>query len=193
MNKIKTSIFAFVLSASSFFISTSSADVGYTNFSIGYVDGEYFARDAEGYDLRGSISVTDSIHLFAGYQSLDSSIVIPPFGTFDVDIDRLELGGGYHFELVDNLDFVTTFRVVDFDNGNGSSDGFQITGGIRGQLDNTIEYFADFVLEDLDDLDSDTGLSFGGRYYVTRFNSIGINFRDVNEFDTIRIDFRFDY
>lgn len=171
----------------------ANADVSYTNFGVGIVDGDIFGRGADGFDLRGSFGFLDNFHAYASFQTLDTRINIPGVGVIDADVDRFDIGGGYHRELVQDLDFVATFGIVDFDNGNGSSDGIQASAGVRGSLDNYIEYSVEAVYENLDDIDSDTGLQLGARYYLTRFNSVGLTIRDVGGFDLVRLDFRFDY
>ena len=180
MNKTKIAL-ALVLSSIS---SWAAADLNYTNFSIGYVDGDTFDVNTDGFSLAGSFAFTDRFHALASYDSLDAE------GT---DVDVLKLGAGYHAGIGSDMDFVTTFSLEDVDIGNFSSDGIQITGGIRGGTSNSFEYFADLVYEDIDDIDSDTGLAAGIRFFPSRDLSFGINYRNVNEFDMLKLDIRFDY
>jgi len=169
------------------------AGPSYTNFGVGLVDGDFFGRSADGFDLRGSFAFLDNFYAYASYQTLDTRVNIPGLGVLDVDVDRFDIGAGYHRELVSDLDFVASLGIIDFDNGNRTSDGFQASAGIRGTLDDYIEFSAEAVHENLDDADSDTGIQLGARYYLTRFNSVGVTVKDVGGFDLIRVDFRFDY
>ena len=162
----------------------AAADLSYTNFSVGYIDGDIRSADIDGFDLRGSISINSDIFLLANYSALDSN---------GVDIDLLRFGAGYRTALTEDIDFVTTFSILDFDNGNNSSDGYQLTGGIRGKANREIEYSAELVKEDIDDFDDDIGIEVGARYFFTRENSVGVSLRDVNNIDTFRISVRFDF
>lgn len=180
MKKINITLLAGLVSVSQW----AAADLSYTNFSVGYVDGDFVNTDIDGFYLGGSFSINSDIFLLANYAALDAN---------SSDIDRLRFGAGYRIGINQDIDFVTTFSILDFDNGNNSSDGYQLTGGIRGKLNREIEYFADIVKEDIDDFDDDVGIELGARYFFTRENSVGVSIRDVNDIDTFKIDVRFDF
>jgi len=180
MKKMKIIALAGLLSVAPW----AAADLSYTNFSVGYVDGDFFDVDVDGFDLRGNFALNSSFHLLAGYSALDAD---------GGDIDILGFGGGWHTGLSETLDFVATASILDVDFDNFSSDGVRLTGGIRAQPSSEFEFYADFVYEDIDDFDDDTGYDIGGRYFFNTDTSAGIALRDVNDLETLRLDIRFDF
>ena len=182
MKKMKIAMLTTLLAASPW----AFADLNYTNFGVGYVDGDYNNADVDGFEIRGSFALNNNFHLLASYDALD----VDPGG---VDLDILAFGGGWHTDIAVNLDFVATAAILDVDVGNFSTDGIRATGGVRGLLSKEVEFSADLVYEDIDDIDDDIGYEIGGRYFVNRDMSLGVTLRDVNDIDTLRLDIRFDY
>lgn len=184
MNKIKIALLTGLISVSPF----AAADLSYTNFGVGYVDGDWFNADSDGFQLRGSFALNSDLFLLGSYDALDVDAGI---GSFDLDI--LAFGVGYRNTLSSDMDFVATASILDVDIGIGSTDGIRLTGGVRGMANSEIEYTANLVYEDIDDVDDDIGFEIGGRYYFTRENSFGVTLRDVNNLETLRLDVRFDF
>ncbi len=185
MKKMKIAMLTTLLAASPLAL----ADLSYTNFGVGYVDGDYGNADIDGLELRGSFAINSSIHLQASYDALDIS---PGNGDFDV----LAFGGGWHTLLAEELDFVATASILDVDAGIFDGDGIRLTGGLRGKISRELEFGAHLIYEDINDIPNvgdDTGYELEGRYFFNRNNSVGLTLRDVNKVDTFRIDVRFDF
>lgn len=163
----------------------ASADVSYTNFGVGYIDGDYFDVDVDGFELRGNFALNSDFHLLAGLQSLDADV--------GGDVDVLNFGAGWHTAFSPNMDFVATASILDVDIGNFNTDGIRLTGGFRGMPSSEFEFLANLVFEDIDDVDDDTGYEIGGRYFVKQDTSVGVTLRDVSDLETFRIDIRFDF
>lgn len=182
MKKMKIAALTSMLLASQW----AAADLSYTNFGVGYIDGDIFNADLDGFEVRGNFALNSSFHLLGSYSALDQE----PSG---LDLDVLSFGAGWHTELNPNLDFVATGAVLDVDNGFISDNGIRLTGGVRGLAGEQFEFSGDIVFEDIDDFDDDIGIEVSGRFFIDRDLSIGLTKRDVNHIDTIRLDIRFDY
>jgi len=146
--------------------------------SYNYVEGRYqrididdsFADvDGDGFGIAGSFEVGDVWHLFASFDSAELD--------FDVDVDELLIGGGFHTALSENLDFVAELAYARFDaSTQGFSfddDGYSASLGLRGLAADRIELaaFVDYV--DLDSINDDTSVRGEAWYKFTDSVAIG--------------------
>lgn len=147
--------------------------VSYNYIEGGYqrveFDDSFGDVDGDGFGIGGSFAVNDSWHLFAGYSTADFD--------FDVELDQLSVGGGFHTPLSDRLDFVANFSYVRLDaSSNGFSvddDGFGLTAGLRGMAADRLELagFVDYV--DLDESGDDTSIRGEAWYKFTDSAAVG--------------------
>lgn len=184
MKKFKITFVAGLLAISNW----AFADVSYTNFGVGYVNGDFGNADADGFQLRGNFAINSSVYLLADYTALD----IDGPGTDD-DLDILNFGAGWHTGLNEVVDFVATASILDVDRSSSNADGLRLTGGVRGLAGNEFEFGAHLVFEDIDDAENDTGFEFEGRYFFSGDASVGFTLRDVSDLEVFRIDVRFDF
>lgn len=125
--------------------------------------------DGDGFGLGGSFAVNDSWHIFANYSTADFD--------FDVELDQLAIGGGFHTPISDAVDFVANFSYVRLDaSANGFSaddDGFGLTAGLRGMAADRLELagFIDYV--DLDQSGDDTSIRGEAWYSFTENFALG--------------------
>lgn len=142
-----------------------AADFDYTYVEVGYVSADFdtagVSVDGDGFGINGSFAITDTYHLFAEYSSLGFD--------FSIDLNQLAVGGGMHFGLSPNIDFVGTLAYLDAEVESGgigiSEDGFGIGIGVRGALNKSFEWEAGIDYSDVGG--SDTSFGLDGRYYFT--------------------------
>jgi hypothetical protein len=167
------------------------ADMNYTNLEINYLDVDVGDTNVsgDGFELGGSWELNDSFHLFGSWQdqSYDGG----------VDGEALEIGGGWSHGFSDTLDFVGTLSLVDMEfsgpGGSASDDGLALGGGIRSRLGESFELDAGLKYVDLDESGSDTGIAVGARYYFNDSMALGASFDSNDDFDTLRLGFRWEF
>ena len=152
----------------------------YTFVEASYVDADRdvgpFDVGGDGLALKGSLSLTDSVFVFADYSSYDYSR--------GVDADSYSLGGGMRWGLKPDLDLTADLSwvhaEVDTPFGSADDDGLGLGVGLRSRIHQNIEVQGGIRHVDLDD--SNTYLSLGGRYYFTPTVAagFGLDFDDDN-------------
>ncbi len=152
----------------------AQSEFDYSYVELGYIntDLDDFNVDGDGFQLRGSLGVTDNVHVFAKYTDLDFD--------FNIDTNTFEVGGGYAWPLRSNLDVIGTLSYLkteidvprgrDFDD-----DGFGLGVGLRGRAINQLEWTAGLQHVDFDDGGDDTIFSVGGRYFFTPAFAAGVD------------------
>lgn len=147
--------------------------------SYNYVEGSYqrvefdddFGGnfDGDGFGIGGSFALNDQWHLFAGYGTADLD--------FDVDLDQLAVGGGFHMPISNAVDFVAEFSYVRFEASSGfasvDDDGFGLSVGARGMAADRLELagWVDYI--DLDQSGDDTSIRGEAWYNFTEIFALG--------------------
>lgn len=126
---------------------------------------------ANGYGVGGSFEIGDSMYAFVGYSTVD-------FG-FDVDLNQLAAGFGYHFDLSDNTDFFADLAYVKAEvtaGGFGSidDDGYGATIGVRSNISELIELVGAVNYVDFGDGGDSTAVSGGIWFNLTDSFALGI-------------------
>ena len=137
----------------------------YTFIEAGYVSADFDTGgidvDGDGFGINGSFAIADNYFAFAEYSSLGFD--------FDIDLNRLAVGGGAHFALSPTIDFVGTLSFRDYEVESGivtvSDSGLGIGAGLRGRMNSSFEWEAGIDYSDVSDSDISFGLD--GRYYFT--------------------------
>jgi hypothetical protein len=141
----------------------------YTFMEAGYahVELDNFDADGEALALEGSVALNDMFNLVGSYQ--DGTIE----GDFNVDVDvsTVELGGGMHFPINPNIDFVTQLTwvstEVDVDGFGGvDDDGYGIGAGLRAMLSPKFELDGSVKYVDINNSD-DTSFGAKAIYHFT--------------------------
>jgi hypothetical protein len=186
----RTALFAAI--AAAFVPGVVLADMNYTNFEVSMIDVELDSNvdvDGDGFALAGSYELNDRFHIFGEWQ--DQSL------DFGIDGRSLELGGGYTHSFSSTLDFVGTLSYVDAEvklgNQTADDDGLAVGGGVRTRLADSFELDASLTLVDFDESGSDTGYSFGGRYYFNDSMALGASVDFTDNADTMRLGFRWEF
>jgi hypothetical protein len=185
----RTALFAAV--AAAFVPGVVLAEMNYTNFEVSFIDVELDSAgvDGDGFELAGAYELNDQIHVFGEWQ--DQSL------DFGIDGRSLELGAGYTHSFSNTLDFVGTLSYVDVEVKLGSQtaddDGLALGGGIRTLIGESFQVDAGLKYVDFDEQGSDTGFSFGGRYYFTDSMAVGASADFNDNADTLRLGFRWEF
>lgn len=145
--------------------------------SYNYIEGSYERAeidvsggdvDGDGFGIAGSFEIGDQVHLFAGFRSFDFD--------FNVDLDELTVGLGWHPALTDTTDLVFELGYVSaeaeafgFD---ADEDGFRSSLGVRSMLSPQFELAGRLNYTDLGDGD-DTSISGEGWYSLNEAFAIG--------------------
>lgn len=149
--------------------------------SYNYIEGSYervefdddFSGDfdGDGFGIGGSFALNDQWHLFAGYSTADLD--------FDVDLDQLRLGGGFHMPISNNVDFVAEFSYVRLDAstsfGSVDDDGFGLSIGARGMAADRLELAGWLDYVELDDSGDDTSIRGEAWYNFTETFALGFS------------------
>jgi hypothetical protein len=173
--------------------STLLAQMNYSAVDISFVDIELdddLANvDGDGFEVGVTFELNDKFFVLGSWQeqSLD----------FNIDGRELELGAGLHHPLGETVDFVATLSYIDGEIDAGifsiDDDGLGVTAGIRARLADSFEVDASIRVVDFDDSGSDTGFSFGGRWYFTDTMAITGSADFFDNVDVLRIGFRAEF
>ena len=159
------------------------ADLSYTYAELRYVDFDNTGGD--GFRANGSYDLGNNWIIVGGLTSADFNS--------NVDLNILEIGGGYVWKYTPDWDIVTTARFVkaDVDTPGGSSDesGLALSGGLRGLLAPQFEVRGSVNYINLDN--SDSYLELAGDYYFSRQFSAGLSLEFAGDADLISIGARY--
>lgn len=187
----KTILSAALLAAASF--SAHASELSYTyvqadyvqaNFDDEYIYDEYVNPTFVGWGVSGSIALSDSFYAFGGYSSGKDDILEYSSTDFsysiDGNVDRMNVGLGFHMPVTDNTDFITELSYVQYDYefdyketylGDDYSESFKtdasgarLSAGLRGQLSDSFEGYAKAYYTDSQDIEGDFGGNVGAQY-----------------------------
>lgn len=137
----------------------------YSYVELGYIDTEIdndaFDVDGDGFALRGSLAVHERFFVFAGYEDLGFER--------GIDTTTLQVGGGAHWPLKNNLDIVARAAIlkseVEFGPADEDDNGFLLGARLRTVLAPQFEVEGGIEHVDLDDQGDETSLVLEGRYF----------------------------
>lgn len=158
----------------------------YLEGGYGWIDIDGLNEDGDGFNLGGSLGVTDMVFLFVDYADSE----------FDnnVDFSLTEVGIGGNFELSPTTDLVGKVAWVSADldtNGFGSldEDGYGLSLGVRAMMTPQFELNGGVSYIDIDDAD-DTALEIGAVYSFTDVFAVTANASFGDDFTTYGIGIR---
>lgn len=159
-------------------IGAVAQDLDYTFLELSYVDAEldtgFVDVGGNGFALTGSVLITDSVFLFAGYGTQDYD--------FGVDGTTYDLGAGMRWGLKPGLDLVGevawAYTEVEANGFSVDDDGLGLGLGLRGRINNDFELQGGLRYVDYDD--SETYVSLRGRWHFspTWAAGLGLDFDD---------------
>jgi Ax21 family sulfation-dependent quorum factor len=145
-------------------LSAEAANISYSNIELHYlnVDG-----DADGLGLRGAVNLGETdLYLLGGYSYVEVSDT-------SVEINGVELGLGFHHEMTSNSDWLAEVAYQRTEANNLTTNGYRVSGGVRGLLSDDIEGIAKLNYRDARNVDGDFSATLGGQYKFTE--TWGIN------------------
>ena len=136
--------------------------------------------DSGGLEIGGSFSIAPQVYLFGWYQDWEVGEV--------VDRSILRLGGGYYWNISENLDLDVGAAIADSDLDRPGpfdldDDGLILHAGLRGWATPVVELSSFIFLDDSLGSDVETVIEVGGQWFTRRNFSIGGRVR-VDEDDT---------
>lgn len=154
-----------------------SYDVIEYRYQEAELDAGAFNIDGDGYILAGSLEISPSLHVFAGFDKL----------TFDdnVELKTTTLGMGWAFDLSARTDLVLRAGIVDaefstpFTNGPGdifeepSADGVVFSAGVRSFVRDDIEFYGSINRFQFDDIDDEESAIVGLDFYFSDGFAVG--------------------
>lgn len=149
-------------------------ELKYDYAELRYVDAEVDVAggdvDGDGFAIDGSFALTDNVHLFGGYQSLDFD--------FDIDLNAFEIGAGWNQSIRPGTDFVARLSYIDGEVetviGDADDSGFGLAAGFRHVFMPEFEGAAFLKHTDLDESGGDTTFALQGEYYLTEQFTTGL-------------------
>ena len=148
----------------------SAGELNYTYVEGGYanveIDGEDLGAgdiDFDGFQLRGSAAVAESVYLFGGYGSVTND----DFGT-DIDFSEIQLGAGFRHGLSERADFIAELGYVrqELEAMGDSIDakGGRLSVGFRGLMTDRFEGLVKASYNDGGDFDGDFSFTAGAQF-----------------------------
>lgn len=137
--------------------------------------------DAGGVEVGGSFSLAPQVYLFGSFQDWEVNEV--------VDRTILRVGGGYYWNISENLDLDVGAAFADSEidrpgPNDVDDDGLILHAGLRGWITPNVELSSFLFLDDSLGSDTDTVIELGGQYFTRNDLSIGGRVR-VDEDDTV--------
>jgi Outer membrane protein beta-barrel domain len=151
----------------------SAGEFDYNYLTVGYGNTEFdgIDVDGDGFGLGGSFALSDSYHVFAGYDtaSLD----------FDIDVTRWGAGIGWNTGISPTVDLVTrlSYQFIELEaDGFGSEDdnGLGLGVGLRFAASKALELDAGIDYVDYGDGGDDTAFGVGGLYSFSEAFAVGL-------------------
>lgn len=168
-------------------------DFNYNQVTVSYgqIDIDDTDLDGDVIRLNGSVAVSESFHVFAGYGvgEVDDAFT-------SGDIDQWSLGLGYNSALSESVDFVAglSYEYLDVAQTGfpGTDDsGFGLSVGLRMAASENFEVNAGISYIDYSDFGDNTAFSGGLLYGFTENFSLGVNARVDDDFTEYSIGGRF--
>ncbi len=160
---------------------TISAAVLAETPSYNYIEGSYQrvdldidfgpSVDGDGFGIGGSYELAENWHIFAGYSTIGFD--------FDIDLNELAVGAGYHADISDNTSFYANLAYVSAEIdvvGFGSVDdnGYGVMVGLRGMVTDRVELDGSLSYVDLGDGADGTALGGSALYAFSDSLSAGV-------------------
>ncbi|HLT89544.1 MAG TPA: outer membrane beta-barrel protein [Woeseiaceae bacterium] len=154
------------------------------NFDYSYVEGSYGRTDfdglgdGDGFGIGGSLALTDRFHVFAGYETGDVDVDVPPFGEVSVDFDGFEVGMGFNTPLSDTIDFVASLAYLsaelELEGVSADEDGYGVNVGLRAMVSPALELNGGIGYADLGEGSGDTSFGAGFLYHFSDAFAAGV-------------------
>ncbi len=144
---------ALPMSAQATELNYSFVELDYLSSSDGVTDGfSGQTYDTNGYGVRGSFGFAENFYVTGSYSEGE-------FDNFDVDLDKWNVGFGYHREMYDQADWFVeaSYTKVSSDESVLDDSFYDVSAGIRGSISDRFEGIAKLSYND--------GADFNGDFY----------------------------
>lgn len=164
-------------------------DLSYNLFEggYGYTDVDGSSGHADTFSLGGSFAFGTSFLGFGSVSTTDYS---------GANAKGLSLGLGFHADVSDSVDFISTVSYELSDpEGASSEDGFGVSVGLRGRASDKVELAGSVKYADYGHGLNGLAFGVGGNYYFTDMFAVGLSLAMDDEADskTIGLNFRYDF
>jgi hypothetical protein len=134
------------------------------------LDDGSFDVDGDGFGVGGSFEVAENWHILGGYSSLGFD--------FGVDLDTLQLGGGFHTDISDTTNFYADLLWVSAEVsapgfGSADDDGYGLSIGVRSNVSDRVELNGGLSYVDYGDGGDGTAFSGSAWYKFTEQFALG--------------------
>ena len=170
--RIFTSLLALAFALAPFAIRADEISYSYLEAGYANVDIDDFDEDVDGFVLRGSFEVGESVFLFAGYNDFGTTI-----SGIDIDFTDFNMGVGYAWPISSTASLYGKLSYVNAEvealDESFDDDGYGLAVGVRGRVAASVELEGYVSYVDLSDLGDNT--AFGGAllYYFTPQFAVG--------------------
>ena len=181
---------ALIASAALLPVAAQAQSPSYSYLDLAYVETDIdgIGSNADGFALRGSFELTDSVFMFAGY--LDQSVR-------NVDLETYNVGFGYAWSFAPNMDLYGKLAYVKAEaDGFGFSaddDGYGIGVGIRSFVTDALELEGAINYVDLSDSGDDTSFGIAARWYFMPQFAVGLEAAFGDDADSYGIGVRWNF
>lgn len=162
----------FALLAAPLALKAEGVSYNYLDAAYASVDIDDFDEDADGFLLRASFEVTESLFVFGGYSDLGIDV-----SGFDVDLREYDFGLGYAWpvgnasSMYGKVSYVSaeaeTLGVTVDDDGYGLALGLRTRPATKIELEGYVDYV------DLSDLGDETSFGAAARFFLTPHFALG--------------------
>jgi opacity protein-like surface antigen len=164
----------FLLLALSAAASAEDFNYNYVSAGFGTIEFDGVNADGDGFAIGGSFAISDSFHVFAGYDTADLD--------FGVDANTWNAGIGYNTSVSDAIDLVAKLSYEYFEidvpvAGSVDDNGLGLGVGLRFAASEAVELNAGIDYVDYSDGGDDTFFVLGGRYNFNNAFSVGLDGR----------------
>lgn len=187
-NILGASLFVLAAPALAGDLSYNFVEVGYQKVDLDEDPLPGVSVDGDGYGIGGAFEVGESWFITAGYSKVEFD--------FNIDLDQLGLGVGYHVDVSPNADFFATLSYVRAEASvsgfeSVDEDGFGATIGIRGMVGEKVELSGSIGYVDLGDGGDGTSFGVAALYNVTDAIALGLNIETDDDVTGYGIGARF--
>lgn len=165
-------------------------DFDYSFVEASYGQLEFDEIDGDGIGVGGSMAVSDTFHVFAGYQAGNLD--------FDVDLNRLEAGLGFNTPLSETVDVVASVSYVSIEAetpfGSADDNGYGLGVGLRSMVSPGIEVSGGISYKDYGEIvDAQTEFGAGFLYHFSDAFAVGLSGEWGDDFNTYALNGRFSF
>ena len=152
-------------------------------FNYNYGQIELKTGDYDGLALTGSFVINKDFFIIANYIDTTNDEL-----GFDVDVDAITVGAGYHMPIDKKTDAVFTVSAASVDVGPIDDTGIFLTAGVRHNLNSDIELAGG--VQHISAFDGESGLYGEARYNINKTMSAGLTFTTGDYLDGLGLNFR---